>query len=68
MKGKPEDFAAKETKEERSVSSSIDSAHSENMKPGENHLLSNVRSSQQRVNKLIIEKKKMSFARFKVIQ
>ena len=36
---KPEGFAAKETKEERSVSSSIDGVHSENVKPGENHLL-----------------------------
>ena len=36
---KPEDFAAKETKEERSVSSSVPS---ENVKPGENHLLSSI--------------------------
>ena len=39
---KPEDFAAKETKEEQSVSSSIDGVHNENMKPGENHLVRNV--------------------------
>ena len=37
----PEDFATKETKEERSVSSSIDGIHSENVKPGEKHLLDN---------------------------
>ena len=37
---KSEDVAAKVTKEERSISSSIDGVHSENMKPGENHLLS----------------------------
>ena len=39
---KPEDFATNETKEEQSVSSSIDGVHSENVKPGENHLLRNV--------------------------
>ena len=39
---KPEDLAAKETKEEQFVSSSIDGVCSENVKPGENHLLSNV--------------------------
>ena len=39
---KPENFAAKETKEERSVSSSINDIQSENLKPGEKHLLSNV--------------------------
>ena len=39
---KPEDFAAKETKEEQFISFSIDSVHSENVKPGENQLLSNV--------------------------
>ena len=65
---KPEDFAAKETKEERSVSSSMDGVHSENVKPGENHILTNVRSLQQRVNNLSIEKRKMSFGRFKVKQ
>ena len=36
---KLEDFAVKETKQERSVSSSIDSVHSENVKPSENNLL-----------------------------
>ena len=65
---KPEDFATNETKEEQSVSSSIDGVHSENVKPGENHLLSNVCSLQQRVNNLSMEKKKTSFARFKVKQ
>ena len=68
MKGKPEDFAAKETKEERSVSSRIDGVHSENVKLGENHLLRNVCSLQHRVNNLSIEKRKMSFVRFKVKQ
>ena len=32
---KPEPFAAEETKEERSISSSIVFVHSENVKPGE---------------------------------
>ena len=59
---KPEDFAAKESKEEQSVSSSFDGVHSENVKPGEKHLLSNVRSLQHRVNNLSIEKRKTSFA------
>ena len=63
---KPEAFAAKETKEERSVSSSIDGVHSENVKPGENCLLHNVFSLQHRVNNLGIEKRKTSFALFKV--
>ena len=57
---KPEDFAAKDIKEERSVSSS------KNVKPGENHLLSNVCSLQHRVNNLSVEKKKTSYAQFKV--
>ena len=65
---KPEDFAAKETKEERSVSSSINGVHSENVKPRENHLLRNVCSLQHRMNNLSIEKKKTSFAQFKVKQ
>ena len=60
----PEDFTAKETKEERSISSSINV----NVKPGENNLLSNVSSLQHRVNNLRIEKKKTSFAWFKVKQ
>ena len=51
---KPEDFAVKETKEEQSFYSSIDGVHSENVKPGENHLLSNVCSLQHRVNNLNI--------------
>ena len=38
------------------------------MKPGENHLLSNVCSLQHRVNNLSVEKKKTSYARFKVKQ
>ena len=65
---KPEEFAAKETKEERSISSSIDGIHSENVKPGEKHLLSNVivHSLQNRVNNFSIEKRKTAFARFKV--
>ena len=58
---KPEDFAATGKKEEMSVSSSINGVHSENMKPGENHVLRNVRSLQHRVNNLSIEKKKTSF-------
>ena len=35
---KPEDFAAKETKELRSISSRIHVVHSENVKPDKNHL------------------------------
>ena len=65
---KSEDCAAKETKEERSVSSSMHGVHSEIVKPGENYMLSNVHSLQHRVNKLSIEKKKRSFAQFKVKQ
>ena len=38
------------------------------MKPGKNHLLSNVRSLQHRVKNLSIEKKKTSFSPFKVKQ
>ena len=38
------------------------------MKPGEKHLLSNVCSLQHPVNNLSIEKRKKSFARFKVKQ
>ena len=53
---KPEDFTAKETKEEISASSSIDSVHSENVKPGENHMISNVRSLQHRVNIGVLRK------------
>ena len=56
---KPEDFAANETKEEQFISSNIDGVHSENVKPGENHLLSNVRSLQHRVNNLSVEKRKI---------
>ena len=59
---KTEDFTAKETKEERSISSSIHSVHSENMIQGENHLIRNVHSLQHRVNNLSIEKKKTFFA------
>ena len=40
----------------------------ENMKPRENHLLHNVRSLQHGVNNLGIEKRKTSFAHFKVKQ
>ena len=36
---KPEEFGAGETKEERSVSSSIDVVHSENVKLGKKHLM-----------------------------
>ena len=71
MKGnnlKPEDFAAEETKEERSVSSSINVIHSENVKPGKNHLLHDVRSLQHRVTNLSNKKRKTSFACFKVKQ
>ena len=38
------------------------------MKPGENHLLRNVRSLQHRVNNVSIEKRKMSHVQFKVKQ
>ena len=59
---KPKDFEAKEKKEEGSVSSSIDGVHSEN------HMLSNVRSLQHRVNNLSVEERKASYAQFKVKQ
>ena len=52
---KLQDFAAKETEVEHSVSSSILGVHSENVKLGENCLLHNVCSSQHRVNNLSIE-------------
>ena len=38
--GKPDDFAAEETKEDRSFSSSNDVVHSENVKLGKIHLIS----------------------------
>ena len=59
---KPEDFAAKETKEERSISSSIDGVHSENVKPRENYLLNNFRCLENRLNILNDKKRKTSFA------
>ena len=65
---KPEDFAAEKTKEERSVSSSINIFHSENVKPGKKYLFHNVRSLQHRVNNLSIKKRKTSFTCFKVKQ
>ena len=43
---KPEDFAAEETKEEQSISSSINVVHSENVKPGKNHLMNQVQALQ----------------------
>ena len=49
---KPEDFAAEETKEDRSVSSNINVVYSENVKPGKNHLLHDVHSLQHKVNNL----------------
>ena len=54
---KSEDLAAKKTKEEQSFSSSINGVHNENMKPGENQMLRNVRFLQHRVNNLSIEKR-----------
>ena len=65
---KPEDFAAEETKEEQSISSSINVVHSENVKPGKNHLMNQVQALQNRVKNLSIEKRKMSFPCFKVKQ
>ena len=59
---KLEDFAAKETKEEQFVFSSIHGVHSENVKPRENHLLHNVPSLQHRVNNLSVEKRNTSYA------
>ena len=41
---KLEDFAAEETKEELSVSSSIDVVHSENVKPGKKNLMNQVQA------------------------
>ena len=63
---KPEDFAEKRDKGGTIVSSNIDCVHKKNVKPGENHLLSNVCSLQHRVNNLSVEKKKTSYAQFKV--
>ena len=65
---KENNWKPEETKEVQSVSSNINGVHSENVKPGENHLFSNVCSLQHRVNNLSIEKKKTSFARLKVKQ
>ena len=65
---KPEDFAAEETKEELSVFSSIEVVHCENVKPGKIHLMNQVQGLQNRVNNLSIQKRKTSFARFKVKQ
>ena len=56
---KPEDFAAEETNEEGSISSSIDVVHSESRK---NHLMNQVQVLQIRMNNLIIQKRKTSFA------
>ena len=64
--GKPKDFEAKETKEERSISSSINGVLSENVKPVETPLLSNVCSLQHSANNLSVKNRKMSYARFKV--
>ena len=51
---KPEDFQAEETKEERSVFSSIEVVHCENVKPGKNHLMNHVQVLQCRVNNMSI--------------
>ena len=65
---KLEDFAAEETKDEQSVSSSIDVVHSESMKPGKNNLINQIQIIQCRVNNLSTKKRKTSFACFKVKQ
>ena len=51
---KLEDFAAEETIDERSVSSSIDVIHSDNVKPGENNLMNQIQMLQYRGNNLSI--------------
>ena len=61
---KPKDFSAEETKEEHSVSSSINAVHTENVKLGKNHVMNQAQVLQQRVNNLIIEKRKKSFTCF----
>ena len=63
---KPEDFAAEETKEEQSISSSINVVHSENVKPGKNHLMNQVQALQCRENNMSIVQRKKSFLHFKV--
>ena len=56
------------TKQEQSVSSSINSVHSENVKPSENNLLSHIHALQHRVNNLRDNQKKPEYARFKIKQ
>ena len=65
---KLEDFAVEETKEEGFVSSSIDVVHSEKVKPEKNYLMNQIQMLLCRVNNLSTNKRKMSFAHFKVKQ
>ena len=65
---KVEDFSVEATKDEQSVSSSIDVVHSENVKPRKDHLLHQIQMLQCRVNNLSTKKRKTSFAGFKVKQ
>ena len=59
---KLEDFSIEETKDERSVFSSINDVHSENVKPGKNNLMNQIQILQCRVNNLNTNKRKTPFA------
>ena len=62
---KLEDFSVEETKDEQSVSSSIDVVHSKNVKPRKNYLVHKIQTLQCRMNNLSTKKRKTSFACFK---
>ena len=49
---KPEDFAAEETREEHSISSSSNVVHIENAKSGKKHLMNHAQALQCRVNNM----------------
>ena len=55
---KLEDFSVEETKDELSVSSSIDVVHSENMKPRKDYLIHQIQTLQCIVNNLSTKKRK----------
>ena len=64
---KLEDFhAVEETNDRRSVSSSINDVHNENVKPEKNHLIHQVQMLQCRVNNVSTAARKTSFAHFKI--
>ena len=61
-----EDFSVEEMKDEKSVSSSINVVHNENVKPRKDYLIHQIQMLQCRVNDLSTKKIKKSFAHFKV--